>query len=85
MFVDVAKISVRAGNGGSGCVAFRREKYVPMGGPAGGDGGDGGNIILAADEGLRTLMDFRYKRHYQAENAEDGRGKKQYGSDGKDL
>ncbi|WP_313342614.1 GTPase ObgE [Sedimentibacter sp.] len=85
MFVDIAKISVKAGKGGNGSVAFRREKYEPMGGPAGGDGGDGGSIILAADEGLRTLMDFRYKRHYQAENGEDGRGKKQYGSDGKDL
>ncbi len=85
MFIDIAKISVKAGKGGNGSVAFRREKYVPMGGPDGGDGGDGGSIILEADEGLRTLMDFRYKRHYQAENGEDGRGKKQYGSDGKDL
>ena len=85
MFVDIAKISVKAGKGGNGSVAFRREKYIPMGGPAGGDGGDGGSIILTADEGLRTLMDFRYKRHYQAENGEDGRGKKQYGSDGKNL
>jgi len=85
MFVDIAKISVKAGNGGNGCVAFRREKYEPMGGPAGGDGGDGGDIILVADEGLRTLMDFRYKRQYQAESGEDGRGKKQFGSDGKDL
>ncbi|MFA9424492.1 MAG: hypothetical protein ACERLG_13010, partial [Sedimentibacter sp.] len=66
MFVDIAKISVNAGNGGNGCVAFRREKYEPLGGPAGGDGGDGGDIILVADEGLRTLMDFRYKRRYQA-------------------
>ena len=85
MFIDIAKISVKAGKGGNGCVAFRREKYEPMGGPSGGDGGDGGSIILEADEGLRTLMDFRYKRHYQSENGEDGRGKKQYGSDGKDL
>ena len=85
MFVDLAKISIKAGKGGNGSVAFRREKYIPMGGPAGGDGGDGGSIIIVADEGLRTLMDFRYKKHYQAENGEDGRGKKQYGADGKDL
>lgn len=85
MFVDIAKISVKAGKGGNGSVAFRRAKYEPMGGPDGGDGGDGGSIILEADEGLRTLMDFRYKRHYQAESGEDGRGKKQFGSDGKDL
>lgn len=85
MFIDIAKISIKAGKGGNGCIAFRREKYEPMGGPAGGDGGDGGSIILIADEGLRTLMDFRYKRHYQAENGQDGRNKKQFGSDGKDL
>ncbi|HHZ01056.1 MAG TPA: GTPase ObgE [Tissierellia bacterium] len=85
MFVDIAKITVKAGKGGNGSVAFRREKYIPMGGPDGGDGGDGGSVILVADEGLRTLMDFRYKKHYQAENGEDGRGKKQYGADGKDL
>jgi GTP-binding protein len=85
MFVDIAKISLKAGKGGNGSVAFRREKYIPMGGPAGGDGGNGGSIIIVADEGLRTLMDFRYKRHYHAENGQDGRGKKQYGSAGKDL
>jgi GTP-binding protein len=85
MFIDIAKVSVKAGKGGNGSVAFRREKFEPMGGPAGGDGGDGGSIILVADEGLRTLMDFRYKRHYQAENGEDGRNKKQFGSDGKNL
>ncbi|WP_326908487.1 GTPase ObgE [Sedimentibacter sp. MB31-C6] len=85
MFIDIAKVSVKAGKGGNGSVAFRREKYEPMGGPAGGDGGDGGSIILVADEGLRTLMDFRYKRRYQAEKGGDGRNKKQFGSDGKDL
>lgn len=85
MFVDVAKISLKAGKGGDGAVAFRREKYVPAGGPYGGDGGDGGNIILKADEGIRTLMDFRYKRHYKAENGENGRTKRQFGKDGEDL
>ena len=85
MFVDIAKIKLKAGKGGNGSVAFRREKYIPMGGPAGGDGGNGGSVILVADEGLRTLMDFRYKRHYSAESGQDGRGKKQYGADGKDL
>lgn len=85
MFVDVAKIFVKGGNGGHGAVAFRREKYEPSGGPAGGDGGDGGNVILEVDEGIRTLMDFRYKRHYKAENGENGKSKKQYGKKGKDL
>lgn len=85
MFVDIAKIYVKAGNGGNGSMAFRREKYEPMGGPAGGDGGHGGSVILVADEGLRTLMDFRYKRHYKAQSGEDGRKKKQYGAKGEDM
>lgn len=85
MFIDIAKIHVKAGNGGNGSMAFRREKFEPMGGPAGGDGGDGGSIILVADEGLRTLMDFRYQKHYKAQAGEDGRKKKQYGADGADM
>lgn len=85
MFIDIAKINLKAGKGGDGSVAFRREKYEPSGGPFGGDGGNGGNIILQTDEGIRTLMDFRYKRSYKAENGEDGRTKKQFGKKGEDL
>lgn len=85
MFVDQAKIYVKAGDGGNGIVAFRREKYVPMGGPAGGDGGRGGHVVMIADQGLHTLMDFRYKRHYKAERGAHGQGKKMHGRNGEDL
>ena len=68
MFVDRAKIHIKSGKGGDGAVTFRRDPYVPEGGPDGGDGGKGGNIVFQADEDLRTLMDFRYKRKYEAEN-----------------
>lgn len=85
MFIDVAKIHVKAGKGGDGVVAWRREKYEPAGGPYGGDGGNGGSIILKADEGIRTLMDFRYKRSYTGENGENGRTKKQFGKAGEDI
>lgn len=85
MFVDIAEIVLKAGKGGDGAVAFRREKYEPSGGPYGGDGGRGGSIILVGDEGIRTLMDFRYKRFYKAEDGENGKTKKQFGKDGKDL
>ena len=84
-FVDTAKITVRAGNGGNGAVAFHREKYVAAGGPDGGDGGQGGDVILKTDRHLSTLMDFRYKRKYVAENGQDGQGKRCTGKDGADL
>lgn len=79
-FVDQIKIEVHAGHGGNGMVAFRREKYVPNGGPAGGDGGRGGSIILKVDEGLRTLMDFRYHRIFKAKNGQNGMSKQMTGA-----
>ncbi|MEZ0323383.1 MAG: GTPase ObgE [Hydrogenothermaceae bacterium] len=85
MFIDKAKIFVKAGDGGNGCVAFHREKFVPMGGPSGGDGGKGGDIILIADKNLQTLMDFKYKRHYKAERGQNGQGGNKKGKDGEDL
>lgn len=85
MFVDRAKIFIKSGKGGNGCVSFRREPFVPEGGPDGGDGGKGGDVIFQADRNLRTLMDFRYKRKYQAENGQDGMKKKRYGKNGEDL
>lgn len=84
-FIDEARILVKAGDGGHGCVSFRREKYVPRGGPNGGDGGRGGNITFQADSGLFTLLDFKYKRHFEAGRGEHGRGKDQYGHAGKDI
>lgn len=84
-FLDRAKIHVKAGKGGDGMVAFRREKYVPDGGPAGGDGGRGGDVIFKVDEGLRTLMDFRYNRHFKADNGQNGMSKSKYGAGAEDL
>ncbi|WFD11527.1 GTPase ObgE [Tepidibacter hydrothermalis] len=85
MFIDKARIFVKSGKGGNGAVAFRKEKYVPAGGPAGGDGGNGGNVVFEVDEGLRTLMDFRYKTKYNAENGEDGKKKRMHGKSVEDL
>lgn len=85
MFVDIAKIKIKAGDGGNGAVAFHREKYVASGGPDGGDGGRGGNIVFKVDDNLSTLADFRYKRKYKAENGADGSGGRRNGKKGKDL
>ena len=85
MFIDRAKIHIISGKGGNGAVSFRREPFVPEGGPDGGDGGDGGNIIFQADRNYRTLMDFKYKKKYQAENGQDGMRKKRFGKKGEDL
>jgi GTPase len=84
-FVDEARIYVHAGKGGDGAVAFLREKYRPFGGPAGGDGGRGGDVVLEVDEGLSTLLDFKYKPRLIARDGEPGRGKQQYGHDASDL
>lgn len=79
MFLDQVTINVKAGSGGNGMVAFRREKYVPDGGPAGGDGGNGGDVVFVVDEGLRTLMDFRFNRHFKAQDGEKGMSKGMHG------
>jgi GTP-binding protein len=85
MFVDKAHIYIKGGKGGDGKVSFRKEKYVPAGGPDGGDGGKGGNIIAIVDSGLRTLMDFRYQTKYIAQDGENGKSKKMFGKDAEDL
>jgi len=84
-FIDYAEVQVTAGRGGRGCVSFRREKYVPRGGPDGGDGGRGGHVVFRATRELNTLLDFRYKREYKAEKGQHGMGQKMHGRDGRDL
>jgi GTP-binding protein len=83
-FIDEARISVKAGDGGNGCISFRHEKYIPKGGPDGGNGARGGSVIIRADRQLNTLLDFKYKHLYRAERGENGRGKDQGGKSGKD-
>ncbi len=85
MFIDVAKIHAEAGKGGDGCISFRREACVPLGGPDGGDGGDGGSVFIEVDANLTTLLDFKYKRIYKAQNGEPGKGKNRFGKKGKDV
>ncbi len=85
MFKDKASIKVKAGKGGNGIVAFRREKYVPLGGPAGGDGGKGGSVIFIADNQINTLLDFSYQRHLNAKDGENGQSKNKHGKNGEDL
>ncbi|MDK2918040.1 MAG: GTPase [Candidatus Petromonas sp.] len=85
MFVDKARIFVKGGKGGNGAASFRREKYVPAGGPDGGDGGKGGDVVFEVDEGLKTLMDFRYRKKYVADSGENGKNKGMYGKDAKNL
>ena len=85
MFVDEVEIKVIAGKGGDGCTAFRREKYVAMGGPYGGNGGHGGDIVFKVDEGLHTLLDLRYQKTLKAPKGENGKGKNQHGKNAEDL
>ena len=85
MFVDQVKISLKAGDGGNGITAYRREKYVPFGGPAGGDGGKGASVVFEVDEGLRTLLDFRYQRHFKAKKGENGQSSNMHGRNAEDL
>lgn len=85
MFVDVAKIYIKSGDGGNGSVSFRREKYIPFGGPDGGDAGDGGDVIFVADASMRTLLDFKYKKKHEAGRGVNGAGSNMYGKNGEDL
>src|SRR5215475_5362015 len=84
-FLDEAKVYVRSGDGGNGCVAFRREKYIEFGGPSGGNGGRGGDVIIETVDGLNTLIDYRYQQHFKAERGGNGMGKDRHGAGGKAI
>jgi GTP-binding protein len=84
-FLDQAKIYVKGGDGGDGCISFRREKYIPRGGPNGGDGGRGGSVVARADEALNTLIDYRYRQHFRAQRGAHGMGKERTGASGADI
>src|SRR5471030_3354928 len=85
MFIDKVNVFIKSGDGGNGAITFRREKYVPLGGPDGGDGGKGGSIIFRVESGMTTLLDFKYKKRFIAEDGERGFGQKCYGKDGESL
>ncbi|MDD9977833.1 MAG: GTPase ObgE, partial [Boseongicola sp.] len=84
-FLDLARVTIRSGSGGTGCVSFRREKYIEYGGPDGGDGGTGGSVFAEAVDGLNTLIDFRYQQHFFAKNGQHGMGRQRTGKDGDDI
>jgi hypothetical protein len=84
-FLDEAKVYIRSGDGGNGCVSFRREKFIEFGGPNGGDGGKGGDVIAVAVDGLNTLIDYRYQQHVTAKNGHGGMGKDRHGANGADV
>src|SRR5258705_2623004 len=84
-FLDEAKVYIRSGDGGNGCVAFRREKYIEFGGPSGGNGGRGGDVIIEAVDGLNTLIDYRYQQHFKAQKGTSGMGKGRHCAHGKPL
>ena len=84
-FLDEAKVYIRSGDGGNGCVSFRREKFIEYGGPNGGDGGNGGDVVVQAVDGLNTLIDYRYQQHFNAKNGGGGMGKDRHGANGPDA
>ena len=84
-FLDEAKIYIRSGDGGNGCVAFRREKFIEFGGPSGGDGGKGGDVLVEAVNGLNTLIDYRYQQHFKATRGGNGMGKDRHGANGESV